>query len=125
MKMARVEAAARTVLAFHQALNRRDLTGMLRLISDDCHFESAAPPPDGTSYAGKEAIRGFWEECLRQFPTGRLEVEEMIGFGNQCVVRWIYEWTNAAGEKRHLRGVDLVRVRNGLICEQRSYAKTS
>lgn len=123
MKMARLEAATRIVLDFHRALNRRDLTSMLRLISDDCRFESAAPLPDGTSYTGKEAVRGFWEEFLRQFPAGRLEIEEMIGFGNQCVVRWRYEWAAGAGEERHVRGVDLIRVRNNLICEQRSYAK--
>jgi ketosteroid isomerase-like protein len=46
----------RVVLAFNEAFNRHDVAGMMQLMSDDCVFEYTAPAPDGTVYAGKEAI---------------------------------------------------------------------
>ena len=60
-RMDRVEAAMLAALAFKDALNRHDVHGILRLLSPDCVFEDFAPPPDGTVYAGKDAISEYYE----------------------------------------------------------------
>jgi hypothetical protein len=43
--------------------------------------------------------------------------------GLRCVMLWRYDWIDAAGEKGHVRGVDIFLVKNGLITEKRSYVK--
>jgi limonene-1,2-epoxide hydrolase len=123
MKMSRIETAVRVVLAFNEAFNRHDVAGMMQLMSDDCIFENTAPAPDGTVYAGKEAVTQFWQEFFRQSPQAHIEIEEIFGLGFRCVMRWRYEWVDMAGEKGHVRGVDIFQVKNGRISEKLSYVK--
>jgi ketosteroid isomerase-like protein len=123
MKMARIESAVRLVLAFYEAFNRHDVPAMMRLMTDDCLLESASPAPDGAIYAGKEAVARYWEDFFRACPQARIEAEEVIGFGMRCVVPWRCEWTDAAGNRVHVRGVDLFEEKAGLLSKQRSYAK--
>ncbi|MCB0176300.1 MAG: nuclear transport factor 2 family protein [Anaerolineae bacterium] len=123
IRMSRLEAAARLVLEFHQAFNRHDVAGMMQLMSDDCVFENTHPAPDGTVYSGQAAVTQFWQEFFRASPQAHIDVEEIFGFGHRCVVRWRYNWVDEAGEKGHVRGVDLFKVKNGTICEKLSYVK--
>lgn len=123
VRMERFEAALRLVLDFNQAFNRHDVNGMMRLMSDECIFENTSPAPDGTRYVGKEAIARFWKDFFRQSPQARIEVEEIFGLGERCVMRWRYDWVDAEGKPGHVRGVDIYRVRNGLIYEKLSYVK--
>lgn len=125
MKMSRLEAGVRVVLEFIEAANRHDIAGIVQIMSDDCTFESAGPAPDGTAYSGREAISQFWQEFFRRSPDARIEIEEIFGFGMQCVLRWRCDEMEGSGQTSHLRGLDLFQVQNGLICEQLSYVKSS
>lgn len=123
-RMSRIEAATRTVLAFHDALNRHDVAGMMALMSEDCIFENTHPAPDGTVYAGKESVTQFWQDFFRESPQAQIEIEEIFGLGgNRCVMRWRYHWVDAAGQAGHVRGVDVFKVEDGLIREKLSYVK--
>ena len=121
--MSRLESATRIVLEFNEAFNRHDVAGMMHLMSDNCIFQNTSPAPDGTAYAGKEAVTQFWEDFFRESPQARIEIEEIFGFGNRCVMRWTYKWVNAAGQNGHVRGVDIFQIRDGLIYEKLSYVK--
>jgi predicted SnoaL-like aldol condensation-catalyzing enzyme len=121
--MDRFEAGVRQVIAFNEAFNRHDVAGMMMLMSDDCIFENTAPAPDGTCYKGKDAVTRFWHDLFRQSPQAHIKIEEAFGFGNRVVVRWRYDWVDEAGQPGHVRGVDLFRIQNGLICEKLSYVK--
>lgn len=122
-RMAKIESALRLVLAFNEAFNRHDAPGMMQLMSEDCVFENTYPPPDGTRYAGKEAVGQFWEEFFGQSPQARIQIEDIFGLGERVVMQWTYHWEDRGGEKGRVRGVDLYRVRGGLICEKLSYVK--
>jgi predicted SnoaL-like aldol condensation-catalyzing enzyme len=123
MKMSKIEDGLRTVLAFNEAFNRHDVAGMMALMSDDGRFENTYPAPDGTLYAGKEAVTQFWQEFFQQSPQAHIEIEEIFALGFRCVMRWRYEWVDDAGEKGHVRGVDIFQIKNGLITEKLSYVK--
>ena len=82
-----------------------------------------APAPDGAVYSGVEAITGYWQAFFRESPQVRMEVEELFGFGERCIMRWKYTWVDTAGEEQHLRGADIFRVRGGSIREILSYVK--
>lgn len=123
--MFKVESAMRIVLQFHEAFNRRDTAGMMGLMSDDCILVNTNPAPDGTVYSGKEAITRYYEDFFRNSAHAQVEIEEIFGLGERCVLRWIYHWENMEGKKLHLRGIDVFRVRSGSICEELSYAKGS
>lgn len=122
-RLSRLESAIRVVLEFNEAFNRHDVAGMMKLTSDDFVFENTDPAPDGAVYSGKEEVTRFWQEFFRQSPHAHIEIEEIIGFGTRCIVRWRYEWVDVAGKKGYVRGVDIFRVKNGSICEKLSYVK--
>ena len=113
----------RVALEFNEAFNRHEVAGMMRLMSDDCVFENTAPAPDGVVYSGQEAVTRFWQDFFRESPQAHIDIEEIFGFGERCVMRWMYSWVDAEGQKGHVRGVDVFRVRSGLIREKLSYVK--
>lgn len=123
IRMSRIESVVRTVLAFNNALNRHDVAGMMQLMSDDCVFENTHPAPDGTKYSGKEAVTRFWQEFFSESPDAHLTIEDIFGMGFRCVMLWRYDWVDEAGEKGHVRGVDVYQVKEGLIREKLSYVK--
>lgn len=124
IRMSKIETAMRTVLEFNEAFNHHDVAGMMELMSEDCVFENTHPAPDGTVYAGKEAVTQFWQSFFRESPQAHIEIEEVFGLGNnRCVMRWRYSWVGAEGRKGHVRGVDVFKLKDGLISEKLSYVK--
>mgnify|MGYP001401401597 FL=1 len=116
--MSKVEASVRTVMEFNDAFNRHDVQGMMQLASDDTVFENTHPSPDGTKISGKEAVTQIWQDFFRESPKANIEIEEIFGMGNRCVMRWRYTWGDG-----HVRGVDVFKLKDGLIAEKLSYVK--
>ena len=117
-RMSKIEGAIRIVLEFNEAFNRHDVAGMMRLMSEDCLFENTHPAPDGTVYSGREAVTRFWQDFFRDSPHAQIEIEEIFGFGNRCIMRWKYNWGDG-----YVRGVDIFEVKDGYICKKLSYVK--
>ena len=122
-RMAKIESAMRIVLDFNKAFNLHDVAGMMRLMSDDCVFENTHPAPDGTVYSGKEAVTQFWENFFEESPRAHIDIEDIFGMGNHCIMRWRYNWVDQGRNQGHVRGVDIFQVRDGLIFEKFSYVK--
>ncbi len=122
-RMSKLEASTRLVLEFNEAFNRHEVAGMMELMSDDCIFENTYPAPDGTVYSGKETVTQFWRNFFRESPQAHIEIEEIFGSGERCVMRWRYNWVDVEGKQGHVRGVDIFRVREGSILEKLSYVK--
>ena len=123
MDFSDMEPAIRIVLQFNDAFNRHDVTEMMKLMSDDCIFANTQPAPDGTVYAGKVAVTRFWEAFFHDSPQAHIEIEEVFGLGDRCVMRWTYSWVDGRGEQGHVRGVDIFRVTDRFIRERLSYVK--
>ena len=49
--------------------------------------------------------------------------EETFMSGDRSLVRWRFTWTNEDGSEGHVRGVDVLRFRDGLVAEKLSYVK--
>ncbi len=117
-RLSKIESAMRLVLEFNEAFNRHDVAGMMQRMSDDCVFENTHPAPDGTTYTGKEAVTRFWEDFFRESPHAHIEIEEIFGMGDRCIMRWKYSWGDG-----HVRGVDIFKVEDGSITGKLSYVK--
>lgn len=122
-RMTKLEAAMRIVLEFNEAFNRHDIAGMMQLMSDDCLFENTAPAPNGAVHKGQEAVTRFWQDFFRESPEAHIEIEEIFSLGDRCIMRWKYNWVEAAGKKGYVRGVDIFLVREGYISKKLSYVK--
>lgn len=108
---------------FNEAFNRHDVPAVMALMTEDCIFDNTYPPPDGERFEGQGAVRSFWEEFFRSSPDAVFQSEEMIALGDRCVIRWRYDWTNTDGSDAHIRGVDVLRVRDGKVAEKLAYVK--
>jgi uncharacterized protein (TIGR02246 family) len=111
------DAVRRLADAFNAAWNAHDLDAALHLCTTDVVFESTDPAPDGRRFEGHEAVRGAWEPVFAE-AEGHFELEDLVVSGDRIVQRWRYGWGNG-----HVRGVDVMTVRAGLVKEKLSYVK--
>jgi ketosteroid isomerase-like protein len=119
MSEADLSDTLRVVERFNAAFNRHDVDAIMALMTGDCRFENTWPAPGGTPYVGQAAVRKFWQQFFADAPDARFDWEEVFACGDRAVVRWTYRWS-AEG---HIRGVDVMRVRNGKVAEKLSYVK--
>ena len=122
-RMSRWESAIRLVIGFNEAFNRHDVAGMMHLMSEDCLFENTDPAPDGSIYLGKAEVTRYWQVFFHDSPHAHIEIEEIFSLGLRCIMRWRYEWVDLAGNKGHVRGVDIYQVKDDLISQKLSYVK--
>jgi hypothetical protein len=114
-----VEPALDAVARFEAAFDAKDLDAVMSAMTADCVFE-ATVAPDGRRYVGRHEVRAAWAELFAG--EGQFVPEERFACGDRVVVRWRYDWRDAAGDG-HVRGVDVFRVRDGLVAEKLAYVK--
>jgi len=105
------------VKAFGDAWGAHDLESTLALVTDDFVFDATGPAPDGTRHEGRDAARSAWKPIFDD-ASAHFEAEEIFSAGDHVVQRWRYTWADG-----HVRGVDIFRVRGGLVAEKLSYVK--
>jgi uncharacterized protein (TIGR03086 family) len=112
-------ALARVSAAFGSG----DVDAIMARMTQDCVFESTGPAPDGQRYEGQTAVRGVWEQVFGNTVDPKFTDEESFLSGDRACVRWRFTWTNDDGTEGHVRGVDVMRFRDGLVSEKLSYVK--
>ena len=122
-RMAKVESAMRVALAFRDAFNRHNVDAMMAILKDDCLFEAHHPAPDGLVINGKDAISSYWHQYFENTSQAILDIEEISGFGERCIMRWKLRWMDSHGNHCSLRGVYIIKTENDLVYEILSYAK--
>ena len=110
--------ALATVGRFNAAFARQDVDAVMAQMTDDCVFDTTAPAPDGQRYEGRDEVAAAWRAFFAASPTAAFDTEEVVGADDRVVVRWTYTWGDG-----HVRGIDLLRVRDGLVAEKLSYVK--
>ena len=121
--MSRVESAIRIGLKYNEAINKHNLEALSELITVDCILESSGPPPMGTTFSGKPELTKFWQNYFEASPGVRIELEDISSLGFKCIMRWHYDFPEKGEESVNLRGVDILELKQGLICKIWSYVK--
>jgi ketosteroid isomerase-like protein len=109
------------VQRFIEAFQQKDARAVADLVAEDCVMEAMQPAPDGERVEGYAANVRFWEAMVAD-PIGSFEVEDLIVCREWAINRWRYRF--GAGHEDSVRGVTLIRVRDGKIAEALGYAKT-
>ncbi|MGC4109238.1 MAG: TIGR03086 family metal-binding protein [Nocardioides sp.] len=112
-----------TLARFGTAFGSGDVEAMMALMTDDCVFEATGPAPDGLLHQGSEAVRAVWADLFGSTRDPSFTEEESFVCGDRGVVRWRFDWTDSDGAPGHVRGVDVLRFRDGRVCEKLSYVK--
>lgn len=106
---------------FNQAFIRHDASLLDDLIAEDCVMESVEPAPDGTRYVGRAACLAFWQK-LAASRDGEFADEDIVAGEGHGTIRWRYRF--GPGLSQSVRGVNVMRVRDGLITEAHGYVKS-
>ena len=117
------QADEQALAEFSSAFGRGDVDAIMSLMTDDCVFESTGPAPDGLRVVGAEAVRGVWVDLFGGTRDALFAEEESFVAGDRAVLRWLFTWTNDDGSEGHVRGVDVLRFRDGKVAEKLSYVK--
>lgn len=112
-----------TLVRFSAAFGAGDVDGVMALMTDDCVFEATSPAPDGGRHVGADAVRRVWEELFATTADASFSEEEAFVCDDRGVLRWCFSWTEADGGQGHVRGVDVLRFRDGKVSEKLSYVK--
>jgi ketosteroid isomerase-like protein len=111
------------VEAFSRAFAARDAEAVMACMTEDCLFENTTPAPDGERLTGAAAVGDFWRRFFASTPSATFVTEDAFAAGDRAVVRWTFEWDEGPENRGHVRGVDVLRVRDGLVAEKLAYVK--
>jgi uncharacterized protein (TIGR03086 family) len=108
---------------FSAVFGSGDVDAIMALMTDDCVFESTSPTPDGRRFVGRAAVREVWETLFTETDDPGFSEEESFVVDDRAVQRWRFSWSQDDGSLGHVRGVDVMRFRDGKVCEKFSYVK--
>jgi ketosteroid isomerase-like protein len=114
------KATHEIVARFHNAFEKHRPEDLDDLIGDGCVLENTVPAPDGARYEGREACLTFWKGVASSAKLV-FEAEEIVAMGDRGIIRWHLRW--GEGEADRVRGVNILRVRDGRIVEAAGYVK--
>ena len=107
---------------FNDVFQRHDPSALRELVAHDCVVENTQPAPNGSRHVGREACVALWTGIATS-PGTHFDLEDVEVAGDRAIIRWRYCW--GEGESNSVRGVNLMRVRGGLIVEAMGYVKGS
>ncbi len=115
-------ALAELVDRFFAAWARHDLDAAMACVAEDAIYDEF----NGTLWQGKAAVReGFLPNFRGDYGDIQFRLEDLFIDVEQqeALARWlcVFEWN---GTRRAWRGLDILRMRDGLIVEKLTYAKT-
>lgn len=105
---------------FNHVFLSHDPDALRELVADDCVIENTQPAPEGSRHEGKGACIALWTQ-IATTPGIHFEPESIIARGDRGEIRWRLVW--GADHASSVRGVNLMRVRDGRIVEAQGYVK--
>ena len=117
-----LRTTAEVIDRFNHAFVSHDPAALVGLVGNDCVMEAIQPAPDGARYEGHAACLAFWR-ALAEDRSTQFEPEEVTVDGERATIRWRYRF--GIGPADSVRGVNLMRVRDGLIVEALGYSKVA
>jgi len=108
------------LVRFNQVFLSHDPAALDDLVADDCVIENTQPAPDGSRHEGKAACIALWRG-IATMQGAHFEPESIIARGDRGEIRWRLVW--GANHASSVRGVNLMRVRDGRIVEAQGYVK--
>lgn len=114
------QSTSEVVRRYNEAFERHDPSLLADLIAEDCVIENSNPAPNGSRHVGREACLAWWGRIASNRDL-RFDIEDVAVAGERATIRWRLRWGGAESES--VRGVNLMRVRDGRIVEALGYVK--
>lgn len=105
---------------YRNAFASHDPSDLANVIAEDCVLENTGPAPDGATYRGHDACLEFWRGIASNKDLV-FDEEHVDILGDRAIIRWRLKWGEDKTES--VRGVNIMRVKNGKIVEALGYVK--
>lgn len=115
-----MRSTAEVIDRFNAAFQDHDPALLEDLVAEECVIENTVPAPEGARHQGRAACLALWQQIATAPGTG-FDLEGVEIWGERAIIRWRYHW--GEGPVDSVRGVNLMRVRDGLIVEGQGYVK--
>jgi hypothetical protein len=103
---------------FNDVFQKHDPSCLPDLVGEDCIIENTAPAPEGARLVGSAACIANWAN-IATAPGTHFDLEETFAVADRGIIRWRFH----AADGHSMRGVNLMRVRDGRIVEAMGYVK--
>ena len=114
-----------TLAAFSDAWNRHDIDALMRFMTEDCVFMTAAGPDAcGTRHVGAEAVRKAFPAGWAAVPDAQWTNGKHFVHGDRGISEWTFTGTAADGTRIEVDGVDLFTFKDGKIASKNVFRKT-
>lgn len=106
--------------------NEHDLEGVIDFMHENIYFENW----NGTHVSGKQNLKNAWQRWFLNHGNFKFSTEDLfIDEQEQKIAfSWKLEWPSLekkfAGKPEVRRGIDILRLENGKICQKITYSKT-
>ena len=114
------QSTSEVIRRYNDVFQQHDPAGLRELIAEDCVIENSNPAPNGSRHVGREACFDLWQR-IATTPGIQFDIEDVEVIGERATIRWRLRW--GEGESKSVRGVNLMRVRQGQIVEALGYVK--
>jgi ketosteroid isomerase-like protein len=101
------------------AINRHDLEAFVAIFVAD--YRSEQPVHPRRAFTGRDTVRLHWSTFFAHIPDFTAEIVATTAAGDDEWVEWRWHGTQHTGEPFDLRGVVIIRVRDGMIASSRLY----
>ncbi|QJP14803.1 nuclear transport factor 2 family protein [Starkeya sp. ORNL1] len=106
------------------AWNSHRIERLMALFAEDCVFEAAAGKHAfGERYSGFDSVKRAFAAIWEAFPDSRWEEAQHVVCGDQGFSEWTFRGTRADGVFVTVRGVDLLRFKDGKIARKDTFRK--
>ena len=115
------QATSEVIRRFNEAFQQHDPAALPELIAADCVIENSNPAPSGSRHVGREACLKLVAAERRRLQGNQFDLEEVVVTGERATIGGACRW--GEDENNSVRGVNLMRVRDGQMVEALGYVK--
>ena len=109
---------------FRDGWNGHDVDVLMRFMTDDCVFESAAgPDPCGERHLGRAQVRKAFARIFATYPDATFRDVRHLVAGDRGVSEWVFTGAGVHGRTIAVNGCDLFTFENAKIAVKSSFFK--
>ncbi|HET7713773.1 MAG TPA: nuclear transport factor 2 family protein [Patescibacteria group bacterium] len=105
---------------FDRVFQPHDPSDLANIIAENCVLENTGPAPDGATYQGYDACVEFWQSIATNKDLN-FDTEGIDILGDRGIIRWRLHWGET--KEQSVRGVNIMRVKDGKVVEALGYVK--
>jgi 2-iminobutanoate/2-iminopropanoate deaminase len=108
---------------FSEAWAKRDIDGLMALVTDDIIYGASVGPEPGATFRGRDEVRRGFEHMLRHDQVLREHAGPVLIVGDHGFAEWTYDVRLADGSDGCERGIDVLEFANGRLARKDAFRK--